>query len=235
MGQTHVCEKESPMSTRPRLSGLGTVVILGSVWGLAEAVLGLALRNCAQLISGSVMAGAALFFLAAGWARTRRAAGPLLLIGLAAGFKLLDAALLGLPVKHGAVANPIFAFVTEGLAFLVVLPFLAEGRKTRFSGQAFLGGASALLAVNVFPFVKFVTGIPACLAPGGTAPLSLYYAPLAVGLSLVTVPAGFWLGTRAASWEGAFASRRPLGRAAALIPAASAVLCLAALLVLRLA
>ncbi|MBM3311790.1 MAG: hypothetical protein FJY80_09800 [Candidatus Aminicenantes bacterium] len=223
------------MSTRPRFSGLGTAVVLGSVWGLSEAALGLALRNCAALVSGSVMTGAALFFLAAGWARTRRAAGPLLLVGLAAGFKLIDALLLGLPVKHGAVANPIFAFAAEGLAFLIVLPFLAEGLKKRFSGQAFLGGVSALLAVNVFPFVKFVTGIPACLAPGGTAPLSLYYAPLAVGLSLLTVPAGFWLGARAASWEGAFSARRPLGRAAALIPAASAVVCLAVLLILRLA
>ena len=223
------------MSTRQRLSGLGTIVVLGSVWGLAEAALGVVLRSCAHLVSGSIMTGAALLFLSAGWRRTKRAAGPLLLIAIAAGFKLLDAALLGLPVKHGAVANPIFAFLTEGLAFLVIVPFLAERWKGRFAGQAFLGGASALLAVNLFPFVKFATGIPACVIPGGTMPLSLYYAPIAVGLSLLTVPAGLWLGARAESWERALADRRPWRGAPALLPAASALLCLAVLVALRLA
>jgi len=222
------------MNARPTSSGWGTIVVLGSVWGLAEAALGVFLRSCAHLASGSIMTGAALFFLAAGWMRTRRAAGPLLLVVLASGFKLLDAALLGLPVMHGAVGNPVFAIVTEGLAFLLIVPFLAERRKGRFAGQAFLGGASALLAVNVFPLVKFATGIPACVIPGGTTPLSLYYAPLAVGLSLLTVPAGFWLGGRALTWEGKLAARRPAKPVAALLPAASALVCLAVLLVLRL-
>jgi hypothetical protein len=222
------------MSTRPRFPGLGSIVVLGSVWGLAEAALGLALRSCAHLVSGSIMTGAALLFLSAGWKRTRRAAGPLLLVAIAAGFKLFDAALLGLPVKHGAVANPMFAFLAEGLAFLLIVPFLADRWKDRLAGRAFLGGASALLAVNLFPFVKFATGIPACMVPGGTTPLSLYYAPLAVGLSLLTVPAGLWLGARAESWERVAGSRFLRG-ASALVPAASALLCLAALAALRLA
>jgi hypothetical protein len=223
------------MSHHPRLSGWGTIIVLGSVWGLAEAGLGLALRSCAQVVSGSVMTGAALLFIAAGWTRTRRAAGPALLVVLAAAFKLFDAALLGLPVKHGAVANPIFGFFTEGLAFLVVVPFLAERWQGRFAGGAFLGGASALLAVNLFPFVKFVTGIPACIVPGGTMPLSLVYAPIAAGLSMLAVPAGIWLGSRAESWETQLTGQRRLSRWATLVPAASALLCLAALAVLRLA
>ncbi|MBM3295643.1 MAG: hypothetical protein FJY82_14145, partial [Candidatus Aminicenantes bacterium] len=215
------------MSRPPFFRGLGTIVVLGSVWGLAEAALGLVLRGCAHLVSGSIMTGTALLFIAAGWRRTRRAAGPLLLVAVASAFKLIDAALLGLPVIHGAVAHPIFAFVTQGLAFLLILPFLAERRVGRFSGQAFLGGASALLAVNVYPLVKFVTGIPACVVPGGTIPLALYYAPVAVGLSLLTVPTGFRLGGWAEAWERALAGRPAFGRRASLIPAASALLCLA--------
>ena len=44
------------------------VLILGSLWGLSEAALGMYLRRCAASASGSLMTGAALFFLAAGWA-----------------------------------------------------------------------------------------------------------------------------------------------------------------------
>lgn len=223
------------MNSHERLSGLGTIVILGSVWGLAEAALGAFLKSCAHLASGSIMTGAALLFLAAGWIRTRRAAGPLLLVVIASAFKLVDAALLGLPVLHGAVANPIFGFLTEGAAFLIVVPFLAEKWRGRFAGQAFLGGASALLAVNLFPFVKFATGIPACVVSGGTTPLSLYYAPIAVGISILTVPAGIWLGSRAEGWERSLAAKRPFGSALAILPAAAALACLAVLVALRLA
>jgi len=44
--------------------------------------------------------------------------------------------------------------------------------------------------------VKFVTGIPACVAAGTSVPLSIYYAPLAIFLALFTIPLGFWLGER---------------------------------------
>ena len=221
------------MTRIPSASGLGAVLALGSVWGLAEAGLGLGLHGCARLVSGSIMTGVALFFIAAAWARTRRAAGPLLAVGVALAFKLTDAVLLAEPVKSGAIANPMFAFATEGLAFLVVLPFLAARWKDKLPGRAFLGGTAALLAVNLFPFVKLATGIPPCVVPGGTTPLALHYAPIAVGISLLTVPAGIWLGARLESFEAAGAGRfAPLPRR--LAAPAAALLCLAAQAALRL-
>jgi len=42
--------------------------------------------------------------------------------------------------------------------------------------------------------VRFFSGIPACVYPGTQYPLALYFAPIAVGVSMVTVPVGFLVG-----------------------------------------
>jgi len=175
---------------------LGVVIILGAVWGLAEAGLGLGLKSCASLASGSIMTSVALFFAAASWSRARTMAALPLLVIITGGFKLFDASLLSLPVRSGAVANPLFAFATEGLAFALLFTAARAAWKTRWAAQAVLGGLAALTAVAVFPLVKFCTGIPACTMPGTTTPLAWHYAPLAVGLSLLTVPLGVWAGKK---------------------------------------
>lgn len=214
---------------------LGIVIILGSIWGLSEAVLGIGLRSCASLASGSIMTGVALFFISATWKRTRHIIGPLLLVAVASLFKLFDALLLSLPVKHGAVANPIFAFWTEGLALVLMLAFMKESWKGKATGQACLGGLSALVAVNLFPLVKYTTGIPACVFPGTTMPLALYYAPIAIGVSLLTVPAGFWLGARLEILDTRIAGAGRMPAFRFLVPAASAALCLVVIALIRLA
>lgn len=182
-------------------SYLGIVTMLGAVWGLSEAALGMGLRSCAAFVSGSIMTGVALFFIAASWAVSRRILGVALLIVMASLFKMFDALLLSLPVQHGAIANPIFAFLMEGAAFLILVFIISTKAKQKRAGQALLGGMAALLAVNLFPLVKYATGIPACVFPGTGYPLSLYYAPLAVSLSLVTVPLGLWAGAQAEALE----------------------------------
>ena len=186
------------MEKRNTITALGIVVILGSAWGLSECVLGAAIQACASKMSGSLMTGVALFFIAAAWAATGKAWSVALLVAVAMLFKMFDALLLSLPLWNGAIANPIFAFVLEGAAFVAVAAVVAGkmGRKT--AGRAVWGGSAALLAAGAFPLAKFVTGIAACLAPGTSIPLAWYYAPLAVGLSLVTVPLGIWAGEKAA-------------------------------------
>lgn len=191
------------MSQKISSPHFASIVMLGAVWGFAEAGLGLGLQRCASLASGSIMTGVALLFIATAWVLTRRAVGVVLMVVLVTLMKLYDALLLGLPVKHGAVANPIFAFWMEALAFLLVIAFIKESLAQKKHGQAALGAGAALLAVNVFPLVKFVTGIPACVYAGTGYPLSLYYAPIAVVLSMITVPSGFWLGERIAVGESA--------------------------------
>jgi hypothetical protein len=220
------------MSLRDRKSDLSAVLILGSVWGLSEAGLGMCLRRCASTVSGSLMTGAALFFLAVAWAvapRVRVIAG---MVVLASAFKLFDALLLGLPILHGAVANPIFAIVMEGAAFLVLIAVLRTALTATSAGRGLAGGLSALLAVNLFPLVRFATGIPACVVPGTAYPLALYYLPLAVALSALTVPLGFLAGFRIAAWGVDLTAARP-ARLGWISPAAL-VISLAALTLLRL-
>lgn len=180
---------------------LGIVVMFGAVWGLCEAGLGMWLRSCASMFSGAIMTGVALFFIASGWILTQRILGIVLLVVIASLFKMFDALLLSLPLQHGAVANPVFAFLMEGFAFLVLVFIFREKLKKKIGGQALLGGMGALLAVNLFPLVKYATGIPACVVPGTGYPLSLYYAPLAVLLSSVTVPLGLWVGVKIKDFE----------------------------------
>lgn len=176
---------------------LGILVMLGAVWGLSEAGLGMGLRSCAASVSGSLMTGVALFFVAAGWVLSRRIFGVVLLVAMAALFKMFDALLLSYPIQHGAIANPIFAFIMEGAAFIIIVALVKNRLSQKPAGQALLGGMAALLAANLFPLVRYATGIPACVMAGTGYPLSLYYVHFAVLVSAITVPLGFWLGAKA--------------------------------------
>jgi len=211
------------------------IIILGAIWGLAEAALGLGLQKCASLASGSIMTAVALFFIAATWVLTRHVIGLLIAVFLVSLMKLFDAFLLSLPLRHGAVANPIFAFWTEALTFLVIALVIKDALSHKKTGQALLGGLAALAAVNLFPLVKFATGIPACVFPGTNYPLSLYYAPFAIGLSLITVPLGFWVGEKASAAQ---AKQEALGRMKVsryIASPAALILCLLIIALIRLA
>jgi len=212
---------------------LGIVVILGAVWGLSEAALGMGLRSCASAMSGSIMTGVALFFIAACWAISQSWRGVALLIIIASLFKLFDALLLSLPVLHGAVANPIFAFVMEGVAFLIIVSFVKDKLSKKTTSQALTGGLSALVAVNLFPLVKFATGIPACVAAGTGYPLSLYYAYIAVALSLVTVPLGIIVGEKMKSLETDLVKALGMKKFSFIASPAAVILCLIIILLMR--
>ena len=214
------------MSQTPQKTNWAPVLVLGSLWGLSEAALGMSLRQCASTVSGSVMTGVAFLFLAAAWSISPRLKTMALMVGLAAGFKLFDALLLGLPVLHGAIGNPIFAIVMEGAAFVLILSVVSKSIAGKAAGQGLSGGLAALVAVNVFPLVKFATGVAPCVT-ATSYPLSLYYAPIAVVLSALTVPLGLLAGNALTSLE-----TRPV-RLRWLSPAAVAV-SLGALTLIRL-
>jgi hypothetical protein len=222
------------MSKKIRPTILGFPIILGAIWGLSEAALGIGLKSCASLASGSIMTGVAVLFMAGCWVLTESVLGITLLVVVASLFKMFDALLLSLPLHHGAIANPIFAFLTEGLAFFLLITVVQAGIKQKKYGQALTGGLAALLAVNLFPLVKYVTGIPACVLAGTNYPLSLYYAPLAVGISLFTAPLGFWAGAKIKKLESRLEVRAPIKRLNYLATSAALILCLALMVLIRL-
>lgn len=215
-------------------SHFGMLIILGSVWGLSEAALGMGLRSCAAAVSGSLMTGAALLFLAAGWAVSRRVLGVFLMVFIASIFKLFDALLLSLPIQHGAIGNPIFAFFMEAIAFVVLVSIIKEKLIQKPFGQALLGGMTAAAAANLFPLVGYATGVSACAAPGTTYPLSLYYIHFAVLASLVTVPLGFWVGTKMVAFETRFIKAGAPGKLQYALSPTALIICAAIVTLLRL-
>jgi hypothetical protein len=214
------------MSQTPVKWNWGPVLILGSLWGLSEAALGMSLRRCASTMSGSVMTGVAFFFLATAWAVSPRRKTTVLMVVAAAGFKLFDALLLGLPLLHGAIGNPIFAMVMEGAAFVLIISVVSASVAGNAAGQGLAGGLAALVAVNLFPLVKYATGVAPCVT-GTSYPLSPYYAPIAVALSALTVPGGLRAGIALSAIQNRPVRLRWL-------PPAAAALSLGALALLRL-
>ncbi len=212
---------------------LAYALILGSVWGLGEVVLGAGLKTCASLVSGSLMTGVALFFIAAAWVASGNTLTPLLTVLVASGFKLFDALLLSLPVMHGAIGNPIFAFIMEGFAFILLIAVFRNSRWEKTSSRALLGAGSALIAAALFPLVKYATGVPACVYASTTIPLSIFFGPVAVAFSALTVPLGF----RTGEWIRESSNRTVLqiknGFLRMLLSPAAMALCLALVVLFR--
>ena len=212
---------------------LAAVILIGSVWGLSEAALGMGLRKCASSVSGSLMTGAAFFFIAAAWTVSRRFSSIFLVVIIASLFKLFDAALLSLPILHGAIGNPIFAIIMEGAAFMMIAAIIQKKLKEKAPGQALFGGLAALVAVNLFPLVRYTTGVPACTAAGTGYPLSLYYAYVAVAASMITLPAGVWVGRKILSLEEKLAPKVNTARLQFIVSPAAIILCMIIVALIR--
>lgn len=166
------------------------ILALGAVWGLSEALLGMWLQRCASQYSGAIMTGLAFFYLSFVWTSTRRVWPLVLLFIMVALFKMLDALLLSISLNHGAVVNPIFAFFLETLFFILSAGFLRKQFMKNWRVRSAIGAGAALASALFFPLTGLFTGVPACLYPGTGIPLSVYTAPLAMLIGLITVPLG---------------------------------------------
>ncbi len=174
-------------------SRIQVVLAMGAVWGLSEALAGMWLQRCAFAFSGAILTGLAFFYISFVWTVARKAWALLLLLGVAVLFKMLDAFFLAKPLLGGAVINPVYAFVLETLAFLMLVSLFRHSFHKKNLVRLGVGAGSALLATMAFPTAGWFTGVAACLYPGTQIPLSVFTAPLAVILSVITVSAGYLL------------------------------------------
>jgi hypothetical protein len=177
-------------------SNMGVILAMGSIWGLSEVIMGMWLHKCAHLFSGAVMTGLAFFYMAFAWTLTRNVLSVVILLLTACIFKTLDALLLGVPIISGTVANPMFGFSTEILAFIIVIFFIGKRFREKLFSRSITGAGSALAAVVMFPLAGVFTGIPACVYPSTQVPLSIATSPVAIIISMITVPLGFELASR---------------------------------------
>lgn len=178
------------MEKKTILSELNPVLVAGAVWGISEALMGAWLNGCAFRYSGAIMTGLAFFYMSFTWSMTRKLLSILLLLAMVVLFKMFDAVLLSVSLSHGSVLNPSFAFLTESLAFMAVVLLIGGRFFNRQSYRVLTGAAAALLAVCLFPFAGYFTGSAACLYPGTQIPLSIATSPLAMAISVITVPLG---------------------------------------------
>jgi len=176
---------------------LGYVILLGSVWGLAECGLGIGLKACAASLSGSVMTAVALFFIATAYVSGRKFLNVALAVAVAILFKTLDALMLGLPLGSTEVVHPAFAFVLEGAAFVAVGALVTRFMQRSHMRGVFWGGMSALISAAAFPLVKAVSWTSACVVPGSNVPTAWAYAPVAMVLSMLTVPLALGMAEKA--------------------------------------
>lgn len=170
---------------------LGVVLAAGSVWGLTEFAFGLGLQKCATLYTGAILTGLAFFWISFTWSVTRSILSVLMIMAIAMAFKMLDALLLNVAWNHGSILNPMFAFFTQIVAFVILISFFSRSFRKGHRSRILFGAGAAALAVALFPLVRFATGIPACLYAATSIPLVYYTAPVAIGLTMITVPLGY--------------------------------------------
>jgi len=181
------------MNKSKAYSHMDVILALGAIWGLSEGMLGLWLHRCASVYSGAVMTGLAFLYMSFAWSLTRRILPLAILLLMVILFKMLDVVFLSAPFVSGTIANPIFAFFTEVLAFAVIVLILGDRFFSRRNSRLVAGAGSALFATLLFPFVGLFTTVPGCLFPGTSVPQSIVTTPLAIIIALVTVPLGFFL------------------------------------------
>lgn len=185
------------------------VVGVGLLWGLMESGLGPVLKTtCSSGVTGSVLCGLSYLFIAMSFALAGGARGPLVALVITVAVKLMSGALLGLSLSGGAIANPIFAFVTEVSAFLIVVAALNRIAMGPVLKASITGIAASALAVLAFPLVKWCTGVPACLKSGTGIYLAYYYSYVAIAIAAAVSPIGMWLGSACPRWSGVAVARR---------------------------
>jgi hypothetical protein len=172
-------------------SNLGIIVAVGSVWGLTEFAAGMGLQKCAALFTGAILTGVAFFWVSFIWSITRKLLPVLIIVGMAIMFKLFDALLLPVAWNHGSILNPAYAFVTILLGFSVLILIFKKKFSKRLLNRILLGAGAALIATAMFPLVRFATGSAACFYASTNIPLAIYTAPVAIAISMISVPLGY--------------------------------------------
>lgn len=184
------------MDRKSITSHWGMILAIGSLWGIMEFGAGMGLQKCATLATGAVLTGLSFFWLSLVWSATKRLIPILIIVLIAMMFKWLDTLLLNIAWNHGSVLNPMFAFLTAMAGFML---FIGLFRKKFFQNRLsriLTGGGAALIAMSIFPLVKFASGTPACTFAATNIPLSVLTAPIAIVIAMITVP----LGHRTALW-----------------------------------
>ncbi len=184
-------------ATKVRFRDLLTIVVLlGSIWGLFEVVLGGAMRAAGMPYASAIMVGLGLGTMGAGLALVRRPA-PLLAVPVVA----VLCKQLVVPILHVSVmckANSCLAVLLEGAALVGVATLAGKRLERSELSRMAVGVAAGLLGAGSFWLVgRYVAPCAYLLSfdsPAGLVRFLAVEGLLWAAFSGLLVPAGFRTG-----------------------------------------
>ena len=188
---------------------LVAMIVIGSLWGLLDAITviyispmfhirKLCLCPITVVIYGFTLMSFALV-------KYRR---PLMLIGIgliAALFKLLDFAILTLPVINGQtiyqpVVNPALASITVSIVFAVIAGTLVNKLEKNIFMRIITGTVAGFLSVVAFVYSAFyITQTPPLIVKTPFQLIYSFHVIVTAIFGAIFLPFGFWLESR---WYG---------------------------------
>lgn len=230
---------DTPLTTTENRTFCGrnialAVLVLGSLWGVAEVVLNDAVKAADLPFRAGILTGAGMLTMGILLGYARR---PLAIIAvplIAVVIKQLVVPLVGAPVA--CKANSCIAVLLEGsvLAGVVMLSRRFVGRK--LSARVAAGGGSGLLAAVPFYFIGLAVApcnyLMSFSRAGGFTDFMIQEGLIWAAFSAVLFPLGFALGARARAPLAMMELRRPLAFRATAIGVAACCWVIASLAIL---
>lgn len=152
------------------------LIVVGSIWGLAEMTLGGFLHAIHFPQKGAIMGGLAVSLMAIFYTLTGKPSLVPLLGVIAASFKSFSAIIFGMPVLSPFVVNPTIAIIMEALAFSGVVVALrgiinrhlfaraGAGIMAGFLGYVFYAVFASIFGMGIWPTLDFMAKLQLILA-----------------------------------------------------------------------
>lgn len=193
------------------VDALISIVVLGSVWGLVEVVLGSAIRAAGLPFRAGILTGVGVGIMGIAVGAFRK---PLTLAGIALVAILCKQ--LVVPVLHVSVmckANSCVAVMLEGLALAGVVSLAGRKLHKGTLAKAASGASAALLAAATFYFVGMRVAPCRYLLsfdrPGGFVAFLAAEGLVWAAFSAILFPLGYWMGERLKDAVLALGTRKP--------------------------
>lgn len=191
---------------------LTTILVLGSLWGLSEVVLGGAIGAVGLPYRAGILTGVGMGIMGIAISAFRK---PLMLAGIA--LVAISCKQLVVPILHVSVmckANSCLAVMLEGLALAGVVSLAGRKLDRGHLAQIASGASAALLAAAAFYFIGMQVAPCRYLLsfnrPGGFMAFLAVEGLVWAAFSAMLFPAGYWVGARLRDAVLALRMRKPL-------------------------
>ena len=188
------------------------IVVLGSLWGLSEVVLGGAIRAAGLPYRTGILTGVGIGIMGIAVGAYRK---PSMLAGIALVAILCKQ--LVVPILHISVmckANSCLAVMLEGLALAGIVSLAGRKLDRSHLAQITSGASAPLLAAATFYFIGLRVAPCRYLLsfnrPGGFVAFLAVEGLVWAVFSAILFPAGYWVGARFRDIGLALRTRKPL-------------------------